>query len=136
MDSNRKEILCLCRDHTTLYARRMLLEHFGYSVLAIRSLTQMNAVLRHTCPDMLLLDITDPAFNFEEIAKRAKSVCPRMLSVALTPEYGLRNSDSGAIDGFIRLDGPRDEWRIGLQSLFADQDGGSVDEDSGELKLT
>ena len=121
MRSIRKEILCLCRDQSTLYARRLLLEHFGYSVLATGSITQLQAVLRHACPDMVLLDTTDLALDCQEIAQQVKTVCPRILSVALTGEYGLMNDGSGSIDGFLQIDGPREEWQAGIASLFAQQ---------------
>ena len=46
LHSKRKEILCVCHDELTLQVRQMLLEHFGYKVLATNSVGKMHAMLR------------------------------------------------------------------------------------------
>lgn len=96
----------------------MLLEHFGYRVLSIQSAAQMQLMLRKECPDMLLLDNNDPALDCEELAGRAKAICPGILSVVLTPEYGLPRNGGGSIDRYLKLDDPREEWLSGIESLF------------------
>ena len=123
MDSSSKAVLCLCQDELTLRVRRMLLEHFGYTVLSSRSLTQMQAVLRSQCPDMLLLDNSDPAVDCEEVAGTAKEICPGILSVVLTPEYGLPSRGAGSIDRYLKLDAPREEWLAGIEALFDENRG-------------
>jgi CheY-like chemotaxis protein len=104
----------------------MLLEHFGYKVLATDSITEMNAILRQACPDMLLLDTTDPDLDCHEIAHRAKSLCPGILSVVLTTDYGRANTHHDSVDRFLRLDAPREEWLSGIQALFAGQSQGGT----------
>jgi hypothetical protein len=121
MGSDQKEILCLCLDELTLQVRQMLLEHFGYKVFATDSVDGMNAILRQACPDMLLLDTNDPELDCQHLADTAKSICPDILSVVLTPDYGLHGNSCGSIDHFLRLDGPREEWLSGIESLFAKQ---------------
>lgn len=121
MGSDHKEILCLCLDELTLQVRQMLLEHFGYKVLATDSIDEMNVILRHACPDMLLLDTNDPELDCQKIADTAKSICPDILSVVLTPDYGFQGHGLGSIDRFLRLDGPREEWLSGIEALFARQ---------------
>jgi hypothetical protein len=123
MGSDHKEILCLCLDELTLQVRQMLLEYFGYKVFATDSVDEMHAILRQACPDMLLLDTNDPELDCEQIADAAKSICPDILSVVLTPDYGLHGNSCGSIDRFLRLDGPREEWLSGIEALFARQDG-------------
>lgn len=121
MDSIRRAVLCLCEDESTLRIRRMLLEHFGYTVHSTCSVAQMHTVLRSECPDVLLLDTNDPSLDCEEIAGVAKEICPEIFSVVLTPEYGLPAGGSGAIDRYLKLDAPREEWLSGIESLFEAQ---------------
>jgi CheY-like chemotaxis protein len=118
MDSSPKAVLCLCHDELTLRIRRMLLEHFGYTVLSSRSVTQMHSVLSSECPDMLLLDTSDPSLDCEEVAGAAKELCPGILSVVLTPEYGQPINGTGSIDRYLKLDAPREQWLAGIESLF------------------
>ena len=127
MVSKRKEILCLCQDELTLQVRQMLLEHFGYKVLPTDSVGEMNAILRRSCPDMLLLDTTDPDLDCHEIANQAKSICPDILSVVLTSDYGRLNACNESVDRFLRLDAPREEWLSGIQALFAGQSQGGTE---------
>ena len=127
MVSKRKEILCLCQDELTLQVRQMLLEHFGYKVLATDSVGEMQAILRRACPDMLLLDTTDPQLDCHDIANQAKSICPEILSVVLTADYGRLNTCHDAVDRFLRLDAPREEWLSGIQALFARQSQGGTE---------
>ncbi len=122
MDSNHKEILCVCHDELILQVRQMLLEHFGYKVLAADSIGEMHVKLRQACPDMLMLDTSDPELDYQQLADEAKSICPEILSVVLTPDYGLQSA-GGSIDRFLRLDGPREEWLSGIQALFARRSG-------------
>jgi CheY-like chemotaxis protein len=119
MDSNCKEILCLGKDEFTLQVRQMLFEHFGYKVVTAESVGEMHAILRRGCSDLLLLDTSDPELDCQEIAGKAKSICPDILSVVLTPDYGGQAHGYGSIDHFLQLDGPREEWLSGIQSLFA-----------------
>lgn len=121
MVSKRKEILCLCQDELTLQVRQMLLEHFGYKVLPTDSVVAMHTILREACPDMLLLDTTDPELDCHEIANQAKAICPDILSVVLTTDYGRLNVHHESVDHFLRLDAPREEWLSGIQALFAKQ---------------
>lgn len=121
MESKRKEILCLCHDELTLQVRQMLLEHFGYKVLTTDSVGKMHAILCQSCPDMVLLDTTDPELDWQELSGEAKSICPDILSVVLTTDYGRLKSRHETVDRFLRLDGPREEWMSGIQSLFARQ---------------
>lgn len=121
MVSKDKEILCLCEDELTLQVRQMLLEHFGYKVLATDSVRHMQTLLRQKCPDMLLLDTTNPELDCQAITDQAKSICPDILSVVLTAEYGRLNNGHESVDQFLRLDGPREEWLSGIRSLFERQ---------------
>jgi CheY-like chemotaxis protein len=121
MVSKRKVILCLCQDELTLQVRQMLLEHFGYKVLATDSVGEMKTILRRACPDMLLLDTTDPDLDCHEIANEAKSICPDILSVVLTADYGRQNARHESVDRFLRIDAPREEWLSGIRALFARQ---------------
>lgn len=121
----RKEILCVCHDELTLQVRQMLLEHFGYRVLITGSVARMNAILRQACPDMLLLDTGDPELDWQEITDTAKTICPDILAVVLTADYGCLNNDHQSVDRFLRLDGPREEWMSGIETLFAQRYGGS-----------
>ena len=133
MDSSYKEILCLGKDEFTLQVRQMLLEYFGYKVVTAESIGEMQAVLRTGCPDMLLLDTNDPELDCQEIAGQAKSICPDILSVVLTADCGGQTHGYGSIDRFLRLDGPRDEWLSGIQSLFARHSGEGRDASSAVM---
>jgi CheY-like chemotaxis protein len=122
MEFSRKAILCLCHDDMTLRVRRLLLEHFGYKVLAANSLQETTKLLHDSCPDMLLMDNTYPGHDYEDTAETAKSICPELLAVVLMPGYALRSGENGSIDRFLPIDGPREEWLAELQSLFSEQD--------------
>jgi CheY-like chemotaxis protein len=121
LHSKRKEILCVCHDELTLQVRQLLLEHFGYKVVATDSVAKMHAILRQGCPDMLLLDTGDPELDWQEITDKAKSICPAILSVVLTADYGSLNNSHESVDRFLRLDGPREEWLSGIEALFERQ---------------
>lgn len=126
MQSKRKEILCVCQDELTLQVRQMLLEHFGYKVLTSDSAGKMHLLLHQACPDMLLLDTSDPELDWQELTDKAKAICPDILSVVLTADYGRLNNAHESVDRFLRLDGPREEWLSGIQSLFARQSNGNA----------
>lgn len=127
MDSKRKEILCVCHDELTLQVRQMLLEHFGYRVSTTDSVGKVNSILRHACPDMLLLDTSDPELDWQDLAGKAKALCPDILSVVLTADYGRISNGHESVDRFLRLDGPREEWLTGIESLFARQTQGGTE---------
>jgi CheY-like chemotaxis protein len=103
------------------------LEHFGYKVLTTDSVGKMHAILRQACPDMLLLDTSDPELDWQELSGKAKSICPDILSVVLTADYGRLKNGHEAVDRFLRLDGPREEWLSGIQSLFARHSNGGTE---------
>jgi CheY-like chemotaxis protein len=127
LHSKRKEILCVCHDELTLQVRQMLLEHFGYKVLTTDCAGKMHAILHQACPDMLLLDTSDPELDWQELSGKAKSICPDILSVVLTADYGRLKNEHELVDRFLRLDGPREEWLSGIQSLFAHQSSGGTE---------
>lgn len=106
------------QDELTLQVRQMLLEHFGYKVLTTGSVREVHSILRQTCPDMLLLDTSDPEVDWRELTDEAKTVCPDILSVVLTADYGRVNSGHDSVDRFLRLDAPREEWLSGIEALF------------------
>jgi len=116
----------VCHDELTLQVRQMLLEHFGYKVLTTNSTGQMSTILRQACPDMLLLDTSDPELDWQDLAGKAKSICPDIFSVVLTADYGRLNNGYESVDRFLRLDGPREEWLSGIESLFARQSEGDT----------
>jgi len=117
----------VCQDELTLQVRQMLLEHFGYKVLISDSVGEVHTILRHACPDMLLLDTSDPEVDWQELSDDAKSICPDILSVVLTADYGRLHNGHESVDRFLRLDSPRDEWLSGIRSLFARQSGGGTE---------
>lgn len=49
---------------------------------------------------------------------KAKTICPDILSVVLTTDYGRLNNGHESVDRFLRLDGPREEWMSGIEALF------------------
>jgi CheY-like chemotaxis protein len=108
METHRKQILCLCNDNNMLQVRRMLLEHFGYSVVPTSSIEDVNALVQESCPDMLLMDNNDHEIDFEKVAKQAKGICPEMITVMLSPYYySNRNGSGEAIDCIVaKDDGP------------------------------
>ncbi len=67
---------------------------------------------------MLLLDTSDPEVDWRELTDEAKTVCPDILSVVLTADYGRVNSGHDSVDRFLRLDAPREEWLSGIEALF------------------
>jgi CheY-like chemotaxis protein len=90
-----------------LEVRRMLLEHFGYIVLPSTSVEDAKSLAKHECPDMLLMDNSHPGIDFEEIAKQIKRICPDVITVVLSPFYGMRHPSDGIIDRFVpKDDGP------------------------------
>ncbi len=107
MHERRKAILCLCYDRDMLQVRRMLLEHFGYQVLPTSSVEDAKTLAGDSCPDMLLMDSNHPGIDFEQVAEQVKRVCPTMLTVVLSPYYGVRPGSSGCVDRFVaKDDGP------------------------------
>ncbi len=119
MEPNRKAILCLCYDHNILQVRRMLLEHFGYTVLPSSSVEDARQVAENQCPDMLLMDNSHPGIDFEQVAKQVKTICPDMITVVLSPYYyETRTGANGAIDHFVAKDDGPDVLISQIEELF------------------
>lgn len=115
-----KTILCLCHDEMTLRVRQLLLEYFGFRVLATESADEAADLLRQKCPAMLLMDDGYPGVDYTRAAEKAKSICPDILAVVLIGGYRLRSAAEGPVDRFLNLDGPRDEWMTEIQSLLVE----------------
>lgn len=108
MAHRSKAILCLCHDRDLLLIRRMLLEHFGYSVLCTTSAEDARDIVERQCPDMLLMDNGDPDVDYADLAERVKKTCPEVITVVLSPYYRLSNiGATGPVDRFVaKDDGP------------------------------
>jgi CheY-like chemotaxis protein len=118
MEPRRKEILCLCYDSNMLRVRRLLLEHFGYAVLATNSLEDAKAIVQDRCPDLLLMDNNDTGPDFERLAKQVKGSCPEVITVMLSSYYYSANN-SDAIDRLISKDDGPDALLAQLEELLA-----------------
>jgi CheY-like chemotaxis protein len=121
MTTSDKTILCLCHDEITLQVRRLLLEYFGFRVLATDSAGEIPELIRRRCPDMLLLDDAYPKVDYQLAARQAKNICPSLLAVVLVAGYGFSPSRDGPVDRFLNLDGPRDEWLAQIRSLLRER---------------
>jgi CheY-like chemotaxis protein len=108
MQPRGKEILCLCYDSNMLQVRRMLLEHFGYVVLATTSVDDAKSIVMERCPNMLLMDNNDSGVDFEQLAEHVKRICPDVITVMLSPYYyGSHGGSTEAIDRIVaKDDGP------------------------------
>ena len=101
----RKAILCLCHDSDMLEVRRMLLEHFGYTVLPTTSAEDAKSVAAEQCPDLLLMDNCDSTVDYNGVAEQVKEVCPDVIAVLLSPLFRLSvNGDAGSIDRLVAQD--------------------------------
>lgn len=101
----RKAILCLCHDSDMLEVRRMLLEHFGYTVLPTTSAEDAKNVAEQQCPDLLLMDNCDSTVDYNRVAEQVKKVCPDVIAVLLSPLFRLSvNGDSRSIDRLVAQD--------------------------------
>ncbi|HUI83923.1 MAG TPA: hypothetical protein VL240_06855 [Candidatus Binatia bacterium] len=101
MQSRRKAILCLCYDINVLQVRRMLLERFGYIVLPTTSVDDAKHMAEDQCPDMLIMDNSDPGIDFEQLGRQVKEACPELITVVLSSYgYGSRNG-TGSIDHVV-----------------------------------
>ncbi len=121
MQPRRKEILCLCYDSNMLRVRRLLLEHFGYAVLATTSLEDAKHMATDRCPDMLLMDNNDSGVDFERLAEQVKDSCPEVITVMLSPYYYSGNSE--AIDCVVSKDEGPDALLSQLEELLGDEQG-------------
>jgi CheY-like chemotaxis protein len=108
MAHRSKAILCLCHDRDLLLIRRMLLEHFGYSVLSTTSAEDAREMAEQQCPDMLLMDNGDPGVDYADLAEQVKRICPEVITVVLSPYYRLSNTGGNdSVDRFVaKDDGP------------------------------
>ena len=101
----RKAILCLCHDSDMLEVRRMLLEHFGYTVLPTTTAEDAKNVAEQQCPDLLLMDNCDSTLDYNGVAEQVKKVCPDVIAVLLSPLFRLSvNGDSRSIDRLVAQD--------------------------------
>lgn len=119
METRRKEILCLCYDSNMLRVRRLLLEHFGYVVLATTSPEDARGMVRDRCPDMLLMDNNDSAADFEQLAEQVKDLCPEVITVMLSSFYYSGNSE--AIDRVVSRDDGPDALLSQIDELLSDE---------------
>lgn len=117
MATRRKAILCLCDDSAMLQVRRMLLERVGYTVFPSSSVEDAKSVVRSECPDMLLMDNSHP--GIEQLAKQVKVICPDVITVVLSPYFGVRHDTQGAgIDRFVPKDDGPGAWISQIEELF------------------
>jgi len=127
MSQRPKAILCLCHDSNMLLIRRMLLEHFGYSVLSTTSAEDARNLAEQQCPDMLLMDNGDPEVDFRTLAEQVKSVCPTVITVVLSPCYRLSGHDAlHSVDRFVAKDDGPDALIAQIQELLGDTNDQSV----------
>ena len=120
MQKRRKAILCLCDDTSMLQVRRMLLERVGYNVLPSSSVEDAKTVVLNQCPDMLLMDNTHP--GVEQLAKQVKSICPGVITVVLSPYFGVRrDAQDAGIDRFVAKDEGPGVWISQIDELFDEQ---------------
>ncbi len=126
MEPRRKAILCLCYDKSMLQVRRMLLEHFGYTVLSTTTVEDAKNVAENQCPDMLLMDTSHPGIDFEQVAEQVKKVCPDLITVVLSPYYyGTNSRSDGAIDRFVTNDDGPDRLISEIDELLRKRAQGS-----------
>jgi len=119
MAHRSKAILCLCHDRDLLVIRRMLLEHFGYSVLSTTSAEGVRAMAEQQCPDMLLMDNGDPGVDYAHLAEQVKKICPEVITVVLSPYYRLSNRGAGsAVDRFVAQDDGPDALIAQIRELL------------------
>jgi CheY-like chemotaxis protein len=130
MSRRPKAILCLCHDSNMLLIRRMLLEHFGYTVLPTTSVEDARNLAEENCPDMLLMDNGDPEIDFRKLAEQVKRICPDVITVVLSPYYRLSGQDSTqAVDRFVAKDDGPDELIAQIQDLLGERNDQSVSAD-------
>jgi CheY-like chemotaxis protein len=123
MQPRGKEILCLCYDSNMLQVRRMLLEHFGYVVLATTSVDDAKSIVKQRCPDMLLMDNNDSGVDFEQLAEQVKGMCPDVITVMLSPYYyGSHGGTNDAIDRIVAKDDGPDVLLSHIQELLGSKD--------------
>ena len=130
MPIRRKAILCLCDDSSMLQVRRMLLERVGYTVLPSSSVEDVKSMVLNECPDMLLMDNSHP--GIEQLAKQVKSICPEVITVVLSPYFGVRHDSRDAgIDRFVAKDDGPGVWISQIDELFDKRVGSNDKEVAG-----
>jgi DNA-binding NtrC family response regulator len=107
-----------------LQVRGMLLEHFGYQVLSTSSVEDAKVAAKDSCPDMLLMDNSYPGIDVEQVARQVKSICPTMLTVVLSPYFGVRAASRGYVDRFLAKDEGPDVLIAQIEELFEQSGGG------------
>jgi DNA-binding NtrC family response regulator len=122
MRSSTKSILFVCEDATMLEVRQLLLERVGYKVWPTNSLRDAQLIAQDTCPDLLLFEDGYPTGNSEQLANSVKSVCPRIIAVALTPYWAVKNASHSAIDKFLARDESPDLLLAQIDELFQQGD--------------
>jgi CheY-like chemotaxis protein len=113
-----KAILCLCHDGEMLLIRRMLLEHFGYSVLSTTSVEDARNIARERCPDMLLIDNGDLGMEYAHLAEQVKNICPEVITVVLSTYYRVSSKSPSSIDRFVVKDDGPDALIAQIRELF------------------
>jgi len=101
-----------------LIIRRMLLEHFGYSVLPTTSVEDATNIAREQCPDMLLMDNGDLGTDYAHLAEQVKKICPEVITVVLSPYYRVSSSSAASIDRFVVKDDGPDALITQIRELF------------------
>ena len=128
MAQRPKAILCLCHDRDMLLIRRMLLEHFGYSVLSTTSAEDARKIAKEQCPDMLLMDNGDPDIDYARLAEHVKKICPEVITVVLSPCYRVTTDRSTtSIDRFVAKDDGPDALLAQIKELFGSSSELSMD---------
>jgi CheY-like chemotaxis protein len=101
----------------------MLLEHFGYVVLATTSVDDAKSIVREHCPDMLLMDNNDSGIDFEQLAEQVKGMCPDVITVMLSPYYyGSHGGTTDAIDRIVAKDDGPDALLSHIEELLGRED--------------
>lgn len=122
MRTERKAILCLCHDTTILEVRRLLLEHFGYTVWPVDSAEAATTVAGTHCPDMFIMDHSFPGEHYEQVTGRVKNVCPDVITLVLSPFFTIGNSRTTSVDRFVSREDAPDSLLASVRELLSQRE--------------
>lgn len=112
----RHHILCIDDNVPGLEVRRLLLQHWGYSVTTAVSGEEGLAFLKHSEVDAVIVDYTMPGMDGGQVARFVKEQWPELRIIMLSGRPRIPARAKTCIDAFVEK-GIRSER---LRSVLAD----------------
>ena len=119
MARRQKTLLCVDDNQSSLKICKMVLEDFGYKVLASSSAREGLEVFASNAIDAVILDYQMPEMNGELVAAEMKRTNPRIPILMLSGWVSLPESALQLVDQFVAKGDPVEFLLLAVQQVLS-----------------